>query len=63
MTSPFNQEKMKREVYCPYCKTYQVSDQPWPVCECGHYLITVVYSTIDGRRLTGELATANSKST
>lgn len=43
-----------RELYCPHCKIYTRSSLVTPKCSaCKHDLITVVYSQIDGRRLTG----------
>lgn len=52
-TSHFNIKP--RELWCPKCKKYSVSDEAQAVCEdCfGQPLITVVYSIIDGRRITG----------
>lgn len=52
-TSHFNIKP--REVWCPKCKKYSITDLHLPVCEdwFGQPLITVVYSLIDGRRLTG----------
>lgn len=46
----------KREVWCPNCKVTIVTDQPSPTCDdCfGKPMITVVYSVIDGKRLTGQ---------
>ena len=35
----------QRELYCPYCKIYSMSDKSDPKCEkCSHGLITVIYS-------------------
>lgn len=52
-----------REVYCPNCKMVESSNLPAPYHSCGHEMITIVKSVVDGRRLTGELATGNSSST
>jgi hypothetical protein len=61
------EDNMKnREVYCRTCKTFQYSRYAHPTCqECGNYMITVIYSLIDGKRLTGndELASGNNKTT
>lgn len=53
-TSLFNLKP--REVWCPKCKQYNINSDANPVCvDCfGQPLITVVYSMIDGKRLTGE---------
>lgn len=50
-----------REVWCPQCKEYSFRDDAGPTCnkpDCNkRELITVVYSLISGKRLTGnELA-------
>ena len=52
-TSHFNIKP--RELWCPKCKKTIVSNRANDVCEdCfGQPLITVIYSGIDGRRLTG----------
>gem|GEM_PF-6273888 len=62
MTYPFNSEKLKREVYCPYCKVTEISNLPAPYHSCGHEMITVLYD-FEGRRLTGELVIQSSVST
>lgn len=53
MTSRFNLKP--REVWCPQCKKYKVSDEAAPTCDdCfGKPMLTVVYSLITGERLTG----------
>jgi len=52
-TSHFNIKP--RELWCPKCKKTIVSDRANDVCEdCfGQPLITVTYSVVDGRRMTG----------
>ncbi len=43
-----------RELYCPECKIYSISDIAFPTChQCGTNLITVTFSLIDGKRITG----------
>jgi hypothetical protein len=42
----------KREVWCPLCKMYGMSDKPAPICECGNQMITVVYNH-ERQRITG----------
>src|SRR5215510_12779901 len=43
-----------REVWCPRCKTYGMTDLVAPECgACGATCITVLYSIMDGTRLTG----------
>jgi len=55
-----------REVWCPTCKKTVVSDEPSPVCnDCfGVTMITVLYSVMTGKRLTGndELGSGDSQS-
>jgi hypothetical protein len=53
MTSPSNIKP--REVWCPSCKKTIVTDQPAPTCDdCfGKPMLTVLYSLIDGKRITG----------
>ncbi len=57
MTSPSSvgHNIKPREVWCPKCKKTIVSDEPQPTCEdCfGQTMYTVVYSLIDGKRITG----------
>ena len=69
MTSPFNDKLHNikpREVWCPSCKKTTVTDDMGPICEeCfGVPMLTVVFSLIDGKRLTGddELGSGDSKS-
>lgn len=63
-TFPFNIKP--REVYCPQCKKTIVTDVAGPTCDdCfGKPMLTVIYSLIDGKRLTGsdELGTRSSQS-
>jgi Zn finger protein HypA/HybF involved in hydrogenase expression len=55
-----------REVWCPNCKKITVSDQPNTMCDnCfGAITITVLYSTMTGKRITGndELGSGDSQS-
>lgn len=64
MTSPSNLVAMRpREVWCPQCKVDTISDVPGAKCEkCGEFLITILYSSLTGERLTGanELAKRDS---
>jgi hypothetical protein len=50
-----NEHNMKpREVYCPFCKMYTMSDKLTPYCEfCGTKLYAVIRSMITGQRITG----------
>lgn len=44
-----------REVYCPECNQYYVTDQPQVRCiHCDVICITVLSSQIDGQKLTGQ---------
>lgn len=50
-----NIEKMNRELYCPKCHIYSHSIETTPKCyNCNVPLITVVYSILTGKRITGE---------
>ena len=41
----YNDEKMKREVYCKYCKEQFTTNKPAPLCpRCGHQMITAIKS-------------------
>lgn len=53
-TSHFNVKP--REVWCLNCKKTVISNEVSPICEdCfGKPMITVVYSLIDGSRITGK---------
>ena len=53
MTSHFNLKP--REVWCPNCKKTIKTDEPAPTCDdCfGKPMITVLYSILDGKRITG----------
>jgi Zn finger protein HypA/HybF involved in hydrogenase expression len=47
-----------REVWCPHCYEYTITDELEPICpKCRSNLFTVLYSPLTGKRLTGhELA-------
>lgn len=47
----FNQRL--REVYCPHCKHYLVTDELSPKCLCDTKLVTVVYSMLTREKITG----------
>lgn len=43
-----------REVYCGHCKYYIITKDIPAICEvCSSPMITVIYSIIDGSRITG----------
>lgn len=55
--SVINKEKMNREVYCFTCKVYSITEDIDVCCEtCGNRLITVVYSPLSNRMITGAKA-------
>lgn len=42
-----------RLLYCPQCKTDTENAKPFPKCDvCGSNLITVLFSPLDGSRIT-----------
>lgn len=43
-----------REVYCPHCKEYTITDEQAPKCiNCNETLFTVIKSHITGKNITG----------
>lgn len=50
----FNPDRMVREVYCYTCKDTSIATDGNPKCPiCGANLITVTYSALTGKRITG----------
>jgi hypothetical protein len=47
MLDPTRTKKLK---WCPNCRLEAVTSEL--VCPCGHNLLTVVFSPLDGRRIT-----------
>lgn len=49
-----NYDRLDREVYCFHCKVYSITVELIPTCKnCKSKLITVLKSTITGKKITG----------
>jgi Zn finger protein HypA/HybF involved in hydrogenase expression len=51
----YNIERMKRELYCKFCKSYFMSDQLNPICPDCHTSLVTVVSNSDGTKITGAI--------